>query len=537
MQVHEAIYRQFFHYTNDLIQCIGADGRFQFVNPHWLEVMGYDEAEVSRLHFEQTIRPDQIDHCRHIINLTQTGRNWEQVETVFVTKTGQEIYVEGNVSTYMENGRFISTLGVFRDITQRVEAQNKLKASLKRTAALYQVASSQIAYQNLPHLLQVVTNSVAEVLPADRVILYTVDMAKRTVVHFIKGGPGAENIVRYSFQAIMDGLPGWVLRHKEPALAFKNRPDPRVSTSVFERRAELDVGSIIVVPVQYQGQTLGTLIAMNGYEQPDFTEQDKELMVAMSSHVALALENVRLYEAEQQRKQELQSHNEELDAFAHTVAHDLKSPLSNLVGFAEMLALDSAEVDEMLHQQAQHVYHNGRKMVNIINELLLLAQVRKADVELISVNIGRVVQEAIARLADLVGQYRPEIIQPAEWPPALGYSSWVEEIWVNYISNAIKYGGRPPIVQLGFRKLHDGWIRFEVTDNGMGMTNEEQARLFRPFERLEQLGSIEGHGLGLSIVRRIAEKLGGEAGVEGSLGLGSTFYFTLPAADPNEQTW
>ena len=531
MQIHEEIYKRFFHYSNDLIQGIGPDGRFHFVNPRWLELMEYTEAEINELRFDDVLRPDQVAHCQHIFNSLLDGQEGGHVKTVFVTKSGREIYVDGNISTHIENGRFISSFAVFRDITESIETENQLKISLKRVAALYHIARSQIAYQNLPHLLQVVTNSVAEALPADRVILYTLDTAKQEIVHFVKGGPGADSIIPYSYQAIMDSLPGWVLRNqKSVAIASKNEPDPRVSPLIFERRAELNIGSIIVIPVFYQEQTMGTLIAINGRNQPDFSEQDKELMMAMGNHVALALENVRLYEAEQRRTRELQAQNAELDAFAHTVAHDLKSPLGNLVGFAEMLALDSAEAEELLHMQAVHIHQNGRKLVSIIDELLLLSQVRKADLEVVPVAIGPIVKEVLERLADLIDSHQAQISQPNSWPTVIGYDSWIEEIWVNYISNALKYGGQPPTIQLSYRSLPHNMIRFEVTDNGQGLTDDDQERLFRPFERLEQLGKIEGHGLGLSIVRRIAEKLGGQVGVESQPGSGSTFYFILPVA-------
>jgi signal transduction histidine kinase len=97
------------------------------------------------------------------------------------------------------------------------------------------------------------------------------------------------------------------------------------------------------------------------------------------------------------------------------------------------------------------------------------------------------------------------------------------------MSNAIKYGGQPPRVELGADVASDGMIRFWVRDNGDGLTKAEQSRLFVPFTRLSQ-ASVEGHGLGLSIVQRIVEKLGGAVGVEseGAPGRGSVFYFTLP---------
>jgi signal transduction histidine kinase len=115
---------------------------------------------------------------------------------------------------------------------------------------------------------------------------------------------------------------------------------------------------------------------------------------------------------------------------------------------------------------------------------------------------------------------------------ALGYAPWLEEVWANYISNAIKYGGQPPLVELGADSLPSSQVRFWVRDNGPGLKPEEQERLFTPFTRLDQ-ARARGHGLGLSIVRRIVEKLNGSVGVESQTipGKGCTFWFTLKQAE------
>ena len=113
------------------------------------------------------------------------------------------------------------------------------------------------------------------------------------------------------------------------------------------------------------------------------------------------------------------------------------------------------------------------------------------------------------------------------WPVALAYGPWVEQVWVNYLSNAIKYGGRPPRVDLGATGQANGMVRFWVRDNGPGLTPEEQARLFTPFTQLAQV-PVKGHGLGLSIVRRIVEKFRGQIGVESEEGRWSVFTFSLP---------
>jgi PAS domain S-box-containing protein len=238
-------------------------------------------------------------------------------------------------------------------------------------------------------------------------------------------------------------------------------------------------------------------------------------------------------EAQRQSHLELQARNEELDAFAHTVAHDLRNPLSLMVGYAEELESGWADLPkEELERYLHSIVLNVRKMSNIIDELLLLAGVRQEKVVWQPLaDMPIIVAEAIRRLADMARQYQAEIVeaQPDTWPVALGHAPWIEEVWVNYLSNAFMYGGRPPRVELGARARPNGMVRFWVRDNGPGLLPEDQARLFIPFTRLDQ-ARARGHGLGLSIVRRIVEKLGGHVGVESQVGHGSLFYFDLPQA-------
>jgi signal transduction histidine kinase len=223
--------------------------------------------------------------------------------------------------------------------------------------------------------------------------------------------------------------------------------------------------------------------------------------------------------------------NAELEAFAHTVAHDLKNPLSLIIGFTELLVLDQDTMEaEQRRELLQNVLKSSYKAVNIIDELLLLSSVRKQDVPLQPVDMGRIVYNARKRLGLMVADSKAAITLPEQWPTAMGYAPWLEEVWINYLSNAIKYGGEPPQIELGAAQQLDDVIRFWVKDNGPGLTPTQQARLFAEFTRLDEIRA-DGHGLGLSIVRRIMDKLGGGVGVESESGGGSTFYFTLPAAD------
>lgn len=230
---------------------------------------------------------------------------------------------------------------------------------------------------------------------------------------------------------------------------------------------------------------------------------------------------------------ELELRNAELDAFAHTVAHDLKNPLSAMAGWSSLLGARIATMSEQEAREGlQRIEQNSLKMTNIVNELLLLSSVRKLEeVQTEPLDMAAIAGEATERCRALIEERQATLQLPEAWPSAVGYAPWIEEVWANYISNAAKYGGQPsqsvpPQIKLGGEASGEQ-VRFWVQDNGPGLTAEEQSRLFAPFERLGQT-RIQGHGLGLSIVRRIVEKMGGQVGVESSIGRGSTFFFTLP---------
>lgn len=230
------------------------------------------------------------------------------------------------------------------------------------------------------------------------------------------------------------------------------------------------------------------------------------------------------------QRDELWQKNRELDAFAHTVAHDLKNPLSGIMGYAGLVRLECDEknpnIDE-IKSLAQGIAKAAAKASDIVESLLLLAGTSHHNtLHIEAFDMGHVIGSVQERMEPLLKQYGTTLQLPPQWPFIEGYPAWVEEIWANYISNALKYGGTPPQVELGLDEYEDS-IRFWVRDNGPGLTPEQQAQLFVPFTRLHT-HRADGHGLGLSIVRSIMEKLGGSAGVESTPGQGSRFYFVLP---------
>lgn len=326
------------------------------------------------------------------------------------------------------------------------------------------------------------------------------------------------------------GVVGWVAQNKQSAIVPSAADDPRFSPEI-DSQIGFTTKDILAVPLCVRDEVIGVLEVVNK-EEGSFEAQDCALIETLAASAAITIDNARLIEALRSKTSELERQNEALGAFARTVAHDLKNPLTLIAGTAQVLETEHKDLpDETLEHHLGAIVRNSRRANRLIEELLLLAELSDAEVYVEPLDMRAILDEVQKRLAYMIQAHRAEINIPEDWPVALGYAPWIEQVWVNYISNALKYGGTPPQVELGATPQEDGIIRFWVRDNGPGLTPEEQSQVFEPFTRLNRTRAT-GHGLGLSIVQRIMEKLGGEVGVEseGIAGQGSVFSFILPRA-------
>lgn len=226
---------------------------------------------------------------------------------------------------------------------------------------------------------------------------------------------------------------------------------------------------------------------------------------------------------------------DELDAFCHTVAHDLRNPLQNLTAQLDLMSLmwDQGDIEVARGDLSQAIVSAWR-LNAVIDELLVFAGVRQHKVVSEPLDMEGIVDEAIQRVGDQLRKTSARVVKPQNWPVAVGHAAWVVHIWTNYLSNAAKHGGRAPVISVGGELLPgDRTIRFWVQDHGPGLDGEALSRVSLPLTRVSS-AAVDGHGLGLSIVRRIAAKLGGRSGVESQPGEGARFWFELPACPVGE---
>jgi signal transduction histidine kinase len=232
---------------------------------------------------------------------------------------------------------------------------------------------------------------------------------------------------------------------------------------------------------------------------------------------------------------------EELQVYVHAAAYDLKSPLSAIVSFSKLLQrswpvdADAGALSGDLLEYVNIIAQNANKMNSTLQDLLWLDAVRNLDIQVSSLDMGRIVENVLKPLNSIIKGHGAQIVLPQTWPVAQGYAPWVTAVWRRYILNAIEHGGQPPHVELGAdsqpeRSSSDPTsIRFWVRDNGPGIPLVDPTKVFVPLTHLDSVGNSGTYDLGLSVMQRAVERMGGQVGVESKSGLGSIFYFTLPA--------
>jgi light-regulated signal transduction histidine kinase (bacteriophytochrome) len=230
----------------------------------------------------------------------------------------------------------------------------------------------------------------------------------------------------------------------------------------------------------------------------------------------------------QERTYQLEAANKELEAFSYSVSHDLRAPLRAVNGFAGIVLEDfSSQLPEEGRRYLERVREGGRRMGELIDDLLAFSQLSRQNVNRKSINTVKLVQDVLDELKPQ-WEGRQVEIRIGNLPSCHGDPALLKQIWVNLLSNAIKYtrGREPAIVEIGCARENGGNI-FSVRDNGTGFDMQYANKLFGVFQRLHRADEFEGTGVGLAIVQRIVHRHGGRVWAEAAEGRGATFYFTL----------
>lgn len=563
LEESEARYREIIEHMPDLIQSVDAEGRFVYVNRYWRRVMGYTDEDLQRLRIWDILRPDQLPKCQSLFEQVFQEQVLLGVETVFITKHGQEIYVSGNVTVRPDpiTGKPV-TRALFRDVTaqrQQLQLLQYQEALANTTSRIAQQLLTSLSPETLaPSILEQLGETLNTdalylvALPGDvpqPIAVWTRDVEKASLVAATFEQPCWDLLrplwERLKAIAIVEAV-------SEELLSLSSATEANTPNPLLARGTQ----ALLWVPFVRQGQLWG-FIGTEDWKQPRFwNPTERTALESVAASLLFTFDRIHAYRelqrfaedllqarnmleayAEELRRanEELQERNAEKDRIMSIVSHDLRSPLSGIRGLAEILQTEEALDPSTVQEFARLIYEASEYLLNLVNDLLEVARLEQGRIQL---QLTETDLCALARstFRFMEGVARSKNIQlvlecPDSPVVALVDAPKISQVLNNLLSNAIKFtpSGGTVTVRLQPR-LENGEVEIHVIDTGIGIPQELLPHLFEKFGPHQRPGTAgeRGTGLGMPIIKNFVELHGGTIQVSSTVGIGSHFTIRLP---------
>lgn len=445
---------------------------------------------------------------------------------------------------WLENRIYPSKDGLsifFHDITERKQAEDRVQNQLSMLSALYAGAHRLSENMDYSGIAQSVVHLCVEILGVQLAWLgrAEADGSVSLLAQYPTESTYPRRIsVRWDDTPQGQGSTGRAIREDAPVFNTEISADANFSPW---RDMALKEGfrSSAAFPLISRGKAFG---ALNLYSPVPgfFTPERIALFQALADQAAAALVNITLYDEVRthvmqlekrvaERTADLEATNQELETFSYSVSHDLRAPLRAMQGFAQALEEDyGTKLGSTGLDYVQRIVAAARRMDTLIQDLLAYSQLSRADMQRKPVSLVAAVKDALAQLNSEIKQSGAQIMVAPSLSAVMGHAPTLTQVISNLLGNAIKFvpSGTKPSVRV-WTEERDGRVRLWIEDNGIGISPEHQARIFRVFERLHGVETYPGTGIGLAIVRKGAQRMGGEVGVESTPGKGSRFWVEL----------
>lgn len=413
---------------------------------------------------------------------------------VALRSDGIEFPVEASISHAEVNGQPIFTV-IMRDISKRIATQRALEDAENR-------------YRSL------VENSQGAVMLLDG---GTIEYVNQGLVRMLGYSQPADLLGRSVGTVIVPAFHELAWAHLKDLNQGAGRSWPGARLRMRKSDGEAIDVEVTAASIEFEGRV---------YVQSEMRDITRELR----AQAELQALNRTLEERVAERTAELTRANRDLESFSFSVAHDLRAPLRSTSGFAQLLVLDVGEGDYgKLQDHVRRIVDNAEKMNALIDGLLNVARCSRGELAKERVDMQQMTEAVLAELHARASAHVTVGSLPAIW----GDAASLRQVWVNLISNALKYSAKQAQPEIAIDcEIVASEAVFRVRDNGAGFDPAYANRLFGVFQRLHAARDFEGTGVGLAIVRAIVERHGGRVWAEGAPGAGATFYFALPAQIP-----
>jgi PAS domain S-box-containing protein len=490
--------------------------------------------------------------------LVRSGYRSSERETQEVNSRGEPVYFLNNAVGIFENNHLVGLWGVQRDVTTRRQAEQALQRRTNQLASLNRIGAAVSTLQDIKGVLLEVLTQLQGVLPLDVFFAVLYDEQTNQISYpllfdagkFWEQEPMTLEPYMWLFPVLTERRPLMVNRTPQELEDDRLRYPQRKLGNSTQASA-----SLLFTPMQVGPRLVGA-ISVQSYTFNAYTSEHLDFLSLASQQIAISIENARLYEGLQRELQErvraeaevqqlnqeleqrvfertaqLEAAVRELESFSYSVSHDLRAPLRAIDGYSRLLLTDygsALEGDALVY--LDNVRKAAQRMGVLIDDLLMLSRVTRAELKWGRVSLSRLAEEIIAGLR----QGDPERAVEVRIQHALtvrGDPNLLRIALDNLIGNAWKFTARRSEAQIEFGALQQAGRRvFFVRDNGAGFDMRYADKLFTAFQRLHGVDEFEGTGIGLANVKRIITRHGGQVWAEGEVDKGATFYFTLPEA-------
>jgi signal transduction histidine kinase/putative methionine-R-sulfoxide reductase with GAF domain len=436
------------------------------------------------------------------------------------------------VSTFADQAVIaIENVRLFDEVQARTE---ELSESLRQQTATAEVLKtiSRTAF-DLQRVLQTLLENAVRICGAKHGMIFRYDGECCRAAAAYNAPPGfLELWERNPIRAGRGTTVGRALLECRPVQIPDVQADPEYD---FPEAQKL-IRTVLAVPLLREGMPLGT-IGLWKTEVAPFTDKQIELLTTFADQAVIAIENVRLFDEIQDKNRQLQQASEHKSQFVSSVSHELRTPLNAIIGLTDMLVTNAARFGtEKAKEPLQRVHRAGTHLLGLINQVLDLSKIEAGKLELNpqTVQLAPLIDEIIGTARQLAQQNKNHLV--VELQENLGTitidAMRLRQILLNLLSNACKFTKQGE-VKLRARRVADerDWIELSVSDTGIGMTAEQQAKLFEEFSQAETTTAqrFGGTGLGLAIARKLARMMGGDVTVMSEPGKGSVFTVRLPS--------